>query len=179
MVEVYVAAGSNVEPVRNLCKALAALDAAFGPLILSPVYRNQAVGFEGADFFNLVVGFNTEHPPHEVRRQLQEIEASCDRPPGAPKWAPRTMDLDILLHGETVSSEPGLLLPRPDLLRRPYMLKPMADVAPEVRHPTLHKSMRELWNEFDAAGHEMSEVTLGDCVTNLRYAHRRQPESGR
>ena len=179
MVEVYVAAGSNVEPVRNLCKALAAIDAAFGPLLLSPAYRNKAVGFEGADFINLVVGFSTQEPVTVVRRRLQEIEAACDRPPGAPKWAPRTMDLDILLYGAIVSSEPGLLLPRPDLLRRPYMLKPIADIAPEVRHPTLHKTMRELWDEFDADGHEMSEVSLGECVTNLRCDHRRQPESGR
>lgn len=179
MVEVYVAAGSNVEPVGNLCKALTAIDAGYGRLTISPAYLNKAVGFEGEDFINLVVGFSTGQPVAEVRRRLQEVEASCGRPPGAPKWAPRAMDLDILLYGAVVSSEPGLILPRPDLLRRPYMLKPMADVAPEVRHPTLHKTMRELWNEFDADGHELREVSLGECVTNLRYGRHRQPESGR
>lgn len=178
MVEVYVAAGSNVEPVRNLCKALAAFDAAFGPLRISPAYRNKAVGFEGEDFINLVVGFETVAPVAEVRRKLQEIEAACDRPPSAPKWAPRTMDLDILLHGQAVSSEPGLVLPRPDLVRRPYMLKPMVDVAPDVLHPTLHKTMRELWDAFDADGHALSEVTL-DCLTSLRCDRRPQPGSGR
>lgn len=179
MVEVYVAAGSNVEPVKHLCKALAALDAAFGPLSLSPIYRNKAVGFEGADFINLVVGFDTQMPVTRVRERLQDIEASCDRPPGAHKWAPRTMDLDILLYGTLQSAAPGLTLPRPDLVRRPYMLKPMADVAPDVRHPTLHKTMRELWDAFDAEGHELSVTTLGDCLTNLRCGRRRPPESGR
>src|SRR5690349_19912599 len=94
---VYVAAGSNVEPEHYLATALRAMAAAYGPLTLSPAYRNQAVGFEGADFINLVVGFHTEDPVAEVRQRLQAIEAACDRPPGAPKWAPRTMDLDILL----------------------------------------------------------------------------------
>lgn len=173
MVDVYVAAGSNIEPVKYLAAALAALDAAFGPLTVSPAYRNQAVGFEGADFVNLVVRFATGEPVAEVRRRLQEIEARCDRPREAPKWAPRTMDLDILLYGAQVSSEPGLVLPRPDLVRRTYMLKPMVDIAPEVEHPLLHRTMRELWLASDAAGHEMTEVTIPRCD------RRPPPESGR
>jgi 2-amino-4-hydroxy-6-hydroxymethyldihydropteridine diphosphokinase len=70
------------------------------------------------------------------------------------------MDLDILLYGQTVNDEPGLVLPRPDLVRRPYMLKPMADLAPDVMHPTLHQSMRELWESFDSRGHVMTQVEL-------------------
>lgn len=174
---VYVAAGSNVEPERYLSLALRALAAAYGPLTLSPAYRNRAVGFEGEDFINLVVGFNTEESPAEVRRQLQKIEVACDRPPGAAKWAPRTMDLDILLFGDLVSDEPGLVIPRPDLLKRPYMLKPMADIAPEVRHPTLGKTMRELWEGFCGGEHSMLEVPLGGEPTNPRSDRRRPPES--
>lgn len=179
MTAVYVAAGSNVRPEHYLSAALRALAAAYGPLTLSPAYRNRAVGFAGDDFINLVVGFHTEHPVAEVRQQLQTIEAACDRPPGAPKWAPRTMDLDILLFGDLVSAEPGLVIPRPDLLKRPYMLKPMADIAPNVRHPTLGKSMRELWESFDGGEHSMVEVLLGGEPTSPRSAPRRSPESGR
>lgn len=160
MVDVYVAAGSNVEPQKYLSRALGELAAAFGPLTVSPAYRNKAVGFEGEDFVNLVVCFQTSEPVTTVRGQLQRIEAACDRPPDAPKWAPRTMDLDILLYGDTVSDAPGLLLPRPDLVRRAYMLKPMADIAPEVRHPILGRTMRDLWGEHAAADHPMIEVTL-------------------
>ncbi|MBL8266236.1 2-amino-4-hydroxy-6-hydroxymethyldihydropteridine diphosphokinase [Steroidobacter sp.] len=179
MTAVYVAAGSNVQPEHYLSVALRAMAAAYGPLTLSPAYRNQAVGFAGDDFINLVVGFHTEDPVTEVRQQLQKIEAACDRPPGAHKWAPRTMDLDILLFGELISNEPGLIIPRPDLLKRPYMLKPMADIAPDVRHPTLGQSMRELWAGFDAGGHSMLEVLLGGEPTNPHSAPRRSPESGR
>jgi 2-amino-4-hydroxy-6-hydroxymethyldihydropteridine diphosphokinase len=155
MVDVYVAAGSNVQPELYLRRALTALRSAYPSLRVSPVYRNRAVGFEGADFVNFVVGFETEESPWQVRERLQAIEALCDRPPDAAKWAPRSMDLDILLYGDLVSSQPGLVLPRPDLVRRAYMLRPIAEIAPDVVHPTLKKTMRELWNEFDQQAHEL------------------------
>lgn len=161
MVEVFVAAGSNVDPVRHLRTALDALARIYPSLRVSPAYRNKAVGFEGEDFINLVVGLSTPDPVTQVRANLQQVEQLCGRPPQAPKWAPRTMDLDILLYGQRVSQEPGLILPRPDLIRRPYMLKPMVDIAPDVEHPVLHRTMRELWDEFDSAGHEMIRVDLG------------------
>jgi 2-amino-4-hydroxy-6-hydroxymethyldihydropteridine diphosphokinase len=179
MTDVYVAAGSNVEPEKYLSIALRALAAAYGPLTLSPAYRNQAVGFSGADFINLVIGFRTGDEVAKVREQLQKVEAACDRPPGAPKWAPRTMDLDILLCGDLVSNEPGLVVPRPDLLKRPYMLKPMADIAPEVRHPVLGTTMRELWQSFDGDAHSMVEVLLDGAPTSQRSDPHRSPESAR
>lgn len=184
MTDVFVAAGSNIEPEKHLSMALRALAATYGPLTLSPAYRNQAVGFSGADFINLVVGFRTSDDVRTVRQQLQKIEAACDRPPDAPKRASRTMDLDILLYGNLVSTEPGLVIPRPDLVKRPYMLKPMADIAPDVRHPTLGKTMRELWQAFDPEAHTMTEVSLdtgggGDDATSPRSGRHRSPESGR
>jgi 2-amino-4-hydroxy-6-hydroxymethyldihydropteridine diphosphokinase len=160
MPDVFVAAGSNVSPEINLRKAVEALERIYAPLRISPAYRNKAVGFEGEDFINLVVGFTTTDSLVEVRNKLQSVEALCGRGPDAPKWAPRSMDLDILLYDDVVSAEPGFLLPRPDLVKRPYMLKPMADIAPDVVHPTLHKSMRELWEAFDQDGHEMKEVSF-------------------
>jgi 2-amino-4-hydroxy-6-hydroxymethyldihydropteridine diphosphokinase len=160
MPDVFVAAGSNVQPQINLRKALDALERLYAPLMISPAYRNKAVGFEGEDFINLVVGFITADSLIDVRRNLQSVEALCGRAPHAAKWAPRSMDLDILLYDDVVSDEPGFLLPRPDLVKRPYMLKPMADVAPDRMHPTLQRTMRELWQGFDGAGHEMKEVTV-------------------
>ncbi len=161
MTEVYVAAGSNVEPVENLRRALAELALRFPGMRHSRAYRNRAVGFEGEDFINLVVGFDTELPVADVIRQLQEVEALCGRARQAPKWAPRSMDLDILLYGDTVLDEPDLVLPRPDLLRRAYMLGPMAELAPALRHPTQGQSMHELWASFDRAAHPMQEVEIG------------------
>jgi 2-amino-4-hydroxy-6-hydroxymethyldihydropteridine diphosphokinase len=160
MPQVFVAAGSNVDPIVHLRQALDELVKSYAPLEISPAYRNKAVGFAGDDFINMVVGFMTGDSIHQVRRNLQEVEKRCGRPAHSPKWAPRTMDLDILLYDQLISDVPGLILPRPDLVRRAYMLKPMVDIAPEVMHPTLHKSMRELWEAFDRDGHEMRQVEL-------------------
>jgi 2-amino-4-hydroxy-6-hydroxymethyldihydropteridine diphosphokinase len=159
---VYVAAGSNVEPTANLRRALDALARHFAPLRLSRAYRNRAVGFEGDDFLNLVIAFDTSLDVHAVLGRLHEAEAACGRAREAPKWAPRSMDLDILLYGDRVCEEPGLVLPRPDLLRRPYMLGPMAELAPGLRHPTAGRTMAELWQELEAReGHAMQPVDLG------------------
>ena len=75
-----------------------------------------------------------------------------------PRWAPRSMDLDVLLYGDLVCEEPGLKLPRPDLLKRAYMLGPLAALAPQVMHPTAHLSIGELWRRFDQSQHELVQV---------------------
>jgi 2-amino-4-hydroxy-6-hydroxymethyldihydropteridine diphosphokinase len=171
MPEVYVAAGSNIEPEKNLARALDELERTFGELAISPAYRNQAVGFAGEDFINLVVGFHTADSPEQVKQALERIEALCGRPRNAPKWAPRTMDLDMLMYDQLVSSAPGLLLPRPDLLRRAFMLKPLADLAPGLLHPTQHRTIGELWAQFPAADHSLAVVTIP------RSGHRPPPGS--
>ncbi len=160
-VEVYVAAGSNVDAERNLRLAAAEMRRAFGDVHFSPAYRNTAVGFEGEDFINFVAAFRTRLGVHEVVAILQRIEALCGRARDAPKWAPRSMDLDILLYGDRVSEEPGLVLPRPDLLRRPYMLGPTAELSPTLRHPVSGASMGALWAAFDRDAHPMTRVDLG------------------
>jgi 2-amino-4-hydroxy-6-hydroxymethyldihydropteridine diphosphokinase len=157
----YVAAGSNIEPLANLRKALDLLAARHGALRVSPAYRNAAVGFSGEDFVNLVVEFDASGTVRELLAGLHAIEERCGRPRLAPKWGSRTLDLDVLLYGDLVVDEPGLKLPRPDLVRRAYMLKPMVDLAPALRHPTLGATMRELWQQFDSSAHSLQPVDLG------------------
>ncbi len=161
MTAVLVAAGSNVEPVANLRRALDVLATHYPGLSCSRAYRNPAVGFEGEDFVNLVVGFETGDGVRAVLAHLYEAEAASGRERNAPKWAPRAMDLDILLYGDRVCDEPGLVLPRPDLVRRPYMLGPAADLAPDLVHPTLGVSLGELWRRFDQTGHPMQAIDIG------------------
>jgi 2-amino-4-hydroxy-6-hydroxymethyldihydropteridine diphosphokinase len=158
MPQVYVAAGSNVEPERHLAMAVRELKRQFPGVRFSPWYRNRAVGFEGEDFINLVAGFATELDIAAVLSRLHAIEALCGRPRGAPRWAPRSMDLDVLLYGDLVCQEPHLKLPRPDLLKRAYMLGPLAALAPEVLHPTAGETIGELWQRFDRDAHPMVEV---------------------
>jgi 2-amino-4-hydroxy-6-hydroxymethyldihydropteridine diphosphokinase len=159
---VYVAAGSNVAPFVHLPRALDALHRHFAPLRVSTAYANAAVGFDGEDFVNLVVGFDTALSVHDVITRLHEAEAACGRLRDAPKWAARSMDLDILLFGDWVCDGPGLTLPRPDLLRRPYMLGPAAELAPDLVHPTARRTLRELWNDLrEREPHALRPVALG------------------
>jgi 2-amino-4-hydroxy-6-hydroxymethyldihydropteridine diphosphokinase len=70
------------------------------------------------------------------------------------------MDLDVLLYGDLVGEFPGAKLPRPDLVRRAFMLGPLADIAPDAVHPTLGVTIAELWSRFDRAAHPMQRVAL-------------------
>ena len=175
MPSVYVAAGSNVEPRHHLTIASRELCREFPGVRFSPWYQNQAVGFAGDDFINFVAGFDTELPLEEVLPRLHAIETLCGRPRGAPRWAPRSMDLDMLLYGDLIRDEPGLKLPRPDLLKRAFMLGPLADLAPHVVHPTLNLSIGQLWERFDRAAHPLVKI---EAPTNLRCDLHQPPGSG-
>ncbi|MGE0114712.1 MAG: 2-amino-4-hydroxy-6-hydroxymethyldihydropteridine diphosphokinase [Steroidobacteraceae bacterium] len=160
MPDVYVAAGSNIQPELNLRSALSALKRRVGDLRVSPAYRNRAVGFEGPEFINLVIGFETELTLTEVLSVLQAVENLCGRPRKAPKFEPRSMDLDLLLYGDMVCATHVITLPRPDLLKRAYMLGPLAELAPDLVHPTLKQTIGDLWREFDQAAHPMVTVKI-------------------
>lgn len=162
MPEVFVAAGSNVRPRENLRRALGVLRQTWPALVVSQAWRNPAVGFAGEDFVNLVIGFETDLPLAAVLERLHAAEAACGRPREAPKWAPRSMDLDMLLYGDEVGEFPGATLPRPDLVRRPYMLGPLAELAPARRHPTLGRSIGELWAAFPREGLSMTPVDIAE-----------------
>ncbi len=159
---VYVAAGSNVEPQKHLAQALDLLRREFPDLVASRAYANTAVGFAGDDFVNLAVGFSTTLPLPELLERLHAIEEACGRARLAPKWEPRSMDLDVLLYGDLVGDYPGARLPRADLLKRAFMLGPLAEIAADVRHPTDGRTIGELWAAFDQAAHPLRPVSLGD-----------------
>jgi 2-amino-4-hydroxy-6-hydroxymethyldihydropteridine diphosphokinase len=155
---VYVAAGSNIEPRKNLARAVAALAREFPGVRFSPWYQNTAAGFSGDDFINLVAGFDTQLSLADVLTRLHAIETACGRPRDAPRWAPRSMDLDVLLYGDLVCDEGAVKLPRPDLLKRAYMLGPLAVLAPQVVHPTAGATIGELWHRFDQAAHPLEQL---------------------
>jgi len=148
MSRAFVALGSSIEPAASMSAAARALKARFPDAHFSTCYRNAPFGFEGPDFINAVVEFCTELPVTALITVLHEIEAQCGRGREDPKWAPRAMDLDLLLYDELVTSGPGYTLPRPDLLERVYMLGPLAELAPQRRHPVAGLRFGELWAAY-------------------------------
>jgi len=156
----YVSGGSNLDAEQNLLRAAHELKISYPGARFSAVYRNAAVGFEGPDFLNFVAELPVDGEPGALKAELERIEGLCGRPRYAPKWAPRTMDLDILLFGDLVTELPGLILPRPQLLNWAFMLGPLAELAPETLHPTDHRSIAELWHGFDQASHALIPVLL-------------------
>jgi len=156
----YISGGSNVEPERHLALAARELKRSFPGVRFSHCYRNRAVGFEGPDFINFAAELPVQRDPTAMRAELQRIEALCGREPGTPRWAPRSMDLDVLLYGDSVFSQPGLVVPRPDLLRRAFMLGPLAELAPALVHPIEMKRLDTLWQSFDRDAHPLTPVAL-------------------
>ena len=147
-VDAYVALGSNVDPAVRLRQAAALLRGLHADIRFSACYQNVAVGFDGADFINAVAVFATDVTLPELVSELHAVEERCGRRRDDPKWAPRAMDLDVLLLGVSVEHTPGSNLPRADLLRRAYMLGPAAELAPRLLHPQVGRSLGELWREL-------------------------------
>ncbi|HXG27389.1 MAG TPA: 2-amino-4-hydroxy-6-hydroxymethyldihydropteridine diphosphokinase [Nevskiales bacterium] len=160
MTAVFVGIGSNRERERRIREAVAALRRRFGSLRLSPVYESAAVGFSGSPFYNLVAAFDCDLPARQLLAALRAIEQACGRDPAAAKFAPRPLDLDLLLYGDLVLEAPDLRLPRADILTYGFVLKPLADLAPAGRHPVLGRSYADLWAAFDGAGRELQRVQL-------------------
>jgi 2-amino-4-hydroxy-6-hydroxymethyldihydropteridine diphosphokinase len=160
MPDAYVAAGSNLRPRENLRRAIATLVVEFPGLIASRAWLNAAVGFDGDDFINLVVRFPSEWPVAALLERLKAVERAGGREPGAPKWGPRTIDLDLLLYGNNVGEFSGARLPHPDLETRAWVLGPLAELAPDLAHPVSGVPIGELWRRFDRRAHPLHETTL-------------------
>lgn len=154
MARAWLSLGSNQAPERHLGAALAELRARFGPLQLSSTYENAAVGFDGPAFWNLAAGLDPgDLDPAALDAWLHALEDRHGRRRDQPRFASRTLDVDLLLYDDRVLSGPGhLQLPRPELVEQAFVLGPMAEVTPDLVHPTLGRTLTALWREFDRPG---------------------------
>jgi len=148
-VSVYISIGSNIDRERYMRASLDALAGWFGEIEVSPVYESEAVGFDGSPFLNLVVGIKTHLSVGELSKHFKQLEAENGRRRDAPKFSARTLDLDILTYGEAVGRMDGVELPRGEILRNAFVLRPLADIAPNVKHPVCRKRYFELWQAYN------------------------------
>ena len=160
MARVYLGIGSNIDPEENLRLGIRELRRVFGEIKLSAVYASAAIGFEGADFLNMVVGLQSDDSPGAIQDQVELIHDLAGRERGAGKFSSRPLDIDLLLYDDQVVDEPALKLPRCDVLEYSFVLRPLAELDPDLVHPQTGKTMIEHWQGFDAGSHPLRLVNV-------------------
>jgi len=119
-----------------------------------------AFGFEGDDFINLVVRIETDMSPLALKNFLTGLEDRHGRNRQSPKFSDRTLDIDTLLYDDLYLLSPALNIPRGEILEAAHVLKPLADLAPDLLHPVARKTMIELWNAFPKQDTKMMLIKL-------------------
>lgn len=160
MAVVYLGLGSNIERERYLVAGLDALQVLFGELQLSSVYDSDAIGFDGQPFLNMVVAVDTGLAVAELARRLRHIEVEHGRPVNASRYSARQLDIDILTYGDQVGNVDGVQLPRAEILLNAFVLCPLAELAPQERHPQTGQSYARLWQDFDQRSQRLQRVAF-------------------
>jgi len=159
-IEAYIGVGSNIEPALHIANALAALEKNLGPIAVSPLYRSAPVGFVGDAFINGVIRVTSRAGLDELIEDLKGLERQSGRNRRGEGVGSRELDLDLLLYGESILRRDGLVLPRPDILRYPFVLRPLAELAPARLHPETGQTFAWHWKHFKGIPTELEAVTL-------------------
>lgn len=160
MAAAFVGVGSNIDREHNVRSAVGMLRKRFGSLLVSPVYESPAVGFDGDPFLNLVVRFDADIAPLALSTELLAVELAHGRRREGERFGPRTLDLDLLLYGDTVLKDGALHIPHSDILDYSFVLRPLADIAPGMRHPELGKTFAALWQAARPSPGSLKPIAL-------------------
>lgn len=149
MTKVYLGLGTNLgDKEENLRMAVQKIEKQIGKVFsLSAFYATTPWGFSSENnFLNAVVGVETELPPLAVLHETQTIERELGRTRKSVNgaYSDRLIDIDILLYGQLVLESDGLILPHPLMTERSFVMEPLVEIAPELLHPVLGKTMKDI-----------------------------------
>lgn len=161
MTTVLLSLGSNLQPQQHLHAAVAVLRQRFGDIRVSPAYRTAAVGFDGPAFLNNAVALETDTPLEALDAWLHAVEDAHGRDRSGPRFSDRTLDIDVVFYGDLIVEGPGhLRIPRPEL-KHAFVLKPLADIAPDFVDPVSGLTLAALWKAHKQYDDAFEVVELG------------------
>ena len=146
--KVFLGIGSNLESEKNINSCINYFRASFKDCIISPIYQSPSFGFAGNDFYNLVIAITTHFELYKFKQWIMQLEDMHGRDRSQHRYSNRTLDIDILLYNDVQVETQELILPRPELLRQDYILKPMVDIAASLLHPLTRKSFLFHWQQM-------------------------------
>lgn len=161
----FISIGSNIDKEIHVPSSLNALKQKFGKIIISSLYETEAVGFEGDDFHNLIVQFDSTLEAKEIAKLLKQVELDHGRTRDSRKYAARTLDLDLILYGNLIIRDGRLQIPRDEIEYYAFVLEPLAEIAPNLLHPVSHKSYSQLWNTYNKT--HLKQVKIASKTNNL------------
>ena len=158
--QVFLGIGSNIDAELNIGSALKSLKTFHQEMNISRTYQGEAIGFCGPPFLNLVVGITTHKSLTDLSLSLKEIEKNHGRAGVLEKYSSRTLDIDILTYDDFVGIHSGIELPRPEIRLNAYVLRPFAELTPQLVLPGSRESLEELWRLFDQVSQPLVEMTV-------------------
>ncbi len=157
---IYISVGSNINAEYHVCAGINALREMYGAITTSIVYESDAVGFDGDNFYNLVVKAIVDETVETVVSNLRKIEDNFNRDRSGPKFSSRTLDLDLLLYDDLILNQPHLELPRAEITKNAFVLLPLSELAADVLHPIEKKSIGQLWQEYDKESQQLWPIEI-------------------
>ena len=160
MTKVFFGVGSNIKPEENIVLAVREIKDIFDDVIVSPVYKNKSVGFEGNDFLNLVISCSTKMSVYDIGDFIEQVHNLSGRKKKSNKYLSRTLDIDLLMFGDHIIQDSKIHIPRDDILKYSFVLKPLVDIAPESIHPITKSSFSEHWDRMDKTENPLIPVEI-------------------
>ena len=158
--KIFVGIGSNIDREMNIRSCIKILKDLYGNVLISPMYETKAMGFNGPNFYNLVLCFETGESVYDLKNALNQIENNHGRNINETKFSSRTLDIDILYYDDLVLTDDKIQIPRKEICEYDFVLKPLVDLAPDFIHPIHNISHQEMLNSIKIKKQIISTINM-------------------